>query len=105
MNGQRGIDTVAIDFDLDLTRVADTVFRNIETIDLRDGSGQELALSAADVLAMTDSRRHCTILADQHDTIRLVGNWTAGATSFNTTAYSLDGATLFVDNTDHILIA
>ena len=55
VNGQRGNDT--IDFDLDLTQVSDTVFRNIEAIDLRDSSGQELALSASDVLAMTDARR------------------------------------------------
>jgi large repetitive protein len=99
---------------------------NIEAIDLRNGnagdvfgntSGDE-ALSAADVINMTDADATLYIMGDGNgaaggddDEVRLSGNWAVGATAtvndpahadihgLTFTQYTLGGATVYVQNT------
>lgn len=92
---------------------------NIEAIDLRNGAADDFgnsgesgedALSAADVINMTDADATLYIMGDNGDEVRLDGNWTVGATAqvidptrpdingLTFTQYTLGGATVYVQS-------
>jgi hypothetical protein len=92
---------------------------NIEAVDLRNGADDDFgnsgesgedALSAADVINMTDADATLYIMGDNGDEVRLDGNWTVGATAqandpahsdihgLTFTQYTLGGATVFVQS-------
>lgn len=67
---------------------------NVEVIDARDAGNNKIAISAADVLDMTDGDHHLTILGNKGDSLTLTGDgahhWTATdhTTDFTTYTYN-----------------
>ncbi len=105
IDGGDGTDTVLITIDADLT--GNTSLNDIEIIDMTDGDDfDDLTLTAADVLNMTDANDLLQILGDPvggagtGDQVNLTGgNWNAGVVGVDFTVYTnLNGATVEIDN-------
>ena len=117
IDGGADIDTIVVNFTLDLTGVADSRIENIERFDLRSGSDAVLTIGLDDVLAATSGINALTggeddlvIRRDAGDTVNVVGD------SFETSQDSIDtdndgvaegytvfndaatGATVYVEN-------
>ena len=117
IDGGADIDTIVVDFTLDLTNVADTKIENIERFDLRSGSDAVLTIGLDDVLpatsginALTGGEDDLVIRRDAGDAVNVVGDsWETsqesidtdddggveGYTVFNDVA---TGATVYVEN-------
>ncbi|MHA7841003.1 MAG: Ig-like domain-containing protein, partial [Gammaproteobacteria bacterium] len=86
---------------VDLTALSDTIYENIERVDLTGTGPNTLTLDLADVIAMTDGNNALFIDGTSHDTVVGHGGWTSqGTTIISGTAYdeyTQGGVTLFVD--------
>jgi Ca2+-binding RTX toxin-like protein len=92
IDGGAGTDTVAVDFDLDLSAVADNAISGIESFDLGGGSEAALSLGVDDVLAvtsgvnaLTESENTLVIRRDADDDVTIVGD------EWETSVETLDG--------------
>lgn len=80
VDGGTGTDTLVWgggDANIDLSNLADRI-SNIEVIDLNNTSAVNLTISLDDLLQITDNST-LLIKGDNHDTVHMTGNWTAGS--------------------------
>ena len=98
------VDTLVVNFDLDLTGIGNDRIGNIERVDLTSGESNTLTLNADDVLAATDARNTLVVLGDSAadtggapDAANLVGDWTVAGSAGGFTDYVLGGATVSIE--------
>ena len=106
IDGGANIDTIVVDFALDLTSVADNRIENIERFDLRGGSDVTLTIGLDDVLAaasetnaLTGGDSDLVVRRDAGDTVNVVGdNWETSQESIDTDEDGVvEGYTVFND--------
>ena len=82
VDGGEDVDTLRIDGSgeaLDLTQVADSVYLNLERIDLTGTGDNSLTLSLTDLLALGDGSNTLTVIGDAGDTVAATdGGWVSG---------------------------
>jgi hypothetical protein len=105
-------DTLVVDFDLDLTGLANERIANIERIDLTSGTSNSLTLNADDVLAATHANDTLIVEGDgaadtggAPDSANLVGAWTVGGGAGGFTDHVLGGATVSIEADVAVAIA
>ena len=100
VDGGSGYDTLALDgagIRLDLTAIANPRLQGIERIDLTGSGANSLALTALEVLNLSDTTNTLRIDGNAGDTILLSGEaWQKGGTSAGYTAYTIGQAKLEV---------
>ena len=105
VDGGEDVDTLRIDGSgeaLNLTQVADSVYLNLERIDLTGTGDNSLTLSLTDLLALGDGSNTLTVIGDAGDTVAATdGGWVSGGAldvgGIFYDSYSNDIATLLVD--------
>jgi hypothetical protein len=98
VDGGSGHDTLAVsgEFVLDLVSTADSRITGIEAVDLAAGA-QVLALSAADVLALSDTSNTLTVEGDVGDAVIAIGAWMDNGIDGGHHIYTAGIATLRID--------
>ncbi|MEN9358745.1 MAG: hypothetical protein RL095_280 [Verrucomicrobiota bacterium] len=91
IDGGEGIDTLVLSASLDLTSLADSKLKNLEVVDL--GSGATLSLTAADVIAMTESAHALRVIGSGK--VDLDSGWTVEDLG-GLERYTKDGAMLLI---------
>jgi FG-GAP repeat/RTX calcium-binding nonapeptide repeat (4 copies) len=112
IDGGRGTDTLRIDGNgvaLDLTKISNNRISGIEQIDLTGTGNNALALTAKDVLALSEETNRLIVLGNAGDLVISGGQgWIAsGVTSIDgnlLVEYSAGGATLLVDSDVRVVV-
>ncbi len=98
IDGGADTDTLRAAGDINLTTLSDEVIQNIEVIDLANHAGATtLTLNATDVLAM-NAAGLLQVTGSSADMVRLTGEWVQGANANGYTSYTLNGATVLVQD-------
>jgi Ca2+-binding RTX toxin-like protein len=107
IDGGEGMDTIEIDFALDLGNVNDSYLRGIESFELGDGADAALTIGLSDVLAATDgfnalteSENTLVIRREGNGEVDVVGDdWVMSEDSLDTDGDDVaEGYTVFHDN-------
>lgn len=110
IHGGEGNDTIKLIEDagsvphntLDFTKINDTMFRNIEKIDLTDNANYTIKLTTNDIFEMTNDKNEITIHGDDGDTIYLDDQgkkFSLKDQSQEKNTYTNGDITLIIDNT------
>ena len=103
IDGGNGFDKLEIDFDLDLTTIANNKVSGIEQIDLGVGvGGQTLTLNVDDILSLSDNRD----FGDDTTALKIIGETgetTAIADHVDLTGFTDTGVDMNIDGVDYAL--
>jgi Ca2+-binding RTX toxin-like protein len=102
VRGDAGDDTLVLEgsgIALDLTAIANTAIRGVETFDIRGDGANQLTLAFGDVKGNLGVGGTLRIVADADDEVALAGTWTNLGTDGDVTTYSATsrGQTVFVE--------
>jgi Ca2+-binding RTX toxin-like protein len=103
-DGGGGKDTLALKAgNLNLTRIADSKIRNVEQIDMDGSKDNTLTVSAADVLALSNSTNTLRVFGNDGDTVDLRGSFSDLGVSGSFHKYRSDAAILLVENDINVI--
>jgi hypothetical protein len=98
VDGGSGSDTLKhMTGDLDLTALANTQIRNVETINMTGGGNNALTLDMQDVLDISSTTDTLRVLGNTGDVVNALGFVAQGAASSGFRTYTNGAATLLVD--------